>query len=186
MWGTKLCRMVNGNWDHVGTLRSSLPAGYTYPAGTHLAYQVTGTYNDNEDVGVLASGYAVGFTTQDIDDDGSIGDSSFKNQFLGLQNIPVRNGLEISLRRMALNSEVEFEGAGDALPGNLVATTGTGAITGSTARHTALSVHNGCLRVAQTGDFVMYVLENPNMAVESDLVGARRIRVRRVGDYVKA
>lgn len=185
MWGTKLCRMVNGNWDHVGTLHTSLPAGVTYPAGTHLGYQVTGTYNDNEDVAVLASGFAIGFTTQDIDDDGSIGDNSFKNQFLGLQNIPVRNGLEISLRRMSLNAEVEFEGVGGALPGNLVATTGTGAITGTTARHTELSVFNGALRVAQTGDLVMYVLENPNMAVESDLVGARRIRVRRVGDYVK-
>lgn len=185
MWGNKYCRMVNGNWDHVGTLRTSLPAGFTYPAGTHLGYQVTATYNDNEDVAVLASGFAIGFTTQDVDDNGSVGDSSFKNQFLGLQNIPVRNGLEISLRRMALNAEVEFEGAGDALPGNLVATTGTGAITGTTARHTELSVFNGALRVAQGGDIVMYVLENPNMTVESDLVGARRIRVRRVGDYVK-
>lgn len=185
MWGSDLFRQVNGNWDHVGTVTAALPAGFTYPIGTHLQYKPVDASSDDESQAVLASGLAVGFMTQPMDDNGLEGDASFKKMALGLKNLPLKNGSEVSLRRPGLHAEMEFEGSGTALPGNLVCTSGTGAIATSTALKTELSVLNGCLRQAQSGDFVMYILENAKVTPEADAANVR-IRVRAVGPYKKA
>jgi len=77
---------------------------------------------------------------------------------------------------------MEFEGLGTLGVGNLVVTSGTGSISSSTAKRTELSVTMGSLRVAQSGDTVLYLMEKADVTLTT--VGNVRVRVKAVGHYL--
>ena len=84
----------------------------------------------------------------------------FEQMTLGYGNLPAQIGTAVSLRNVAPNGLIEVEGepskgAFDYTGySQLLVTSGTGAITTSTALETALSLMNGRWRVAQTGDVI--------------------------------
>lgn len=188
MFGSDLVKNIIGSWGHVGYLTTdalAIPADTVIPKGTWM----------QEKTGVLvagkmeyASGGAVGYTTEDIISSGGlVSNDRFRDRWLGNHNLAVVQSATrpVSLRVPHQGAEVEFEGAGTAIPGNLVCTSGTGALAAGTAVKSELSLHNGCIRLAQTGDVVRMILLEAGLTVESAIVGALRIRVRIVDGSVK-
>lgn len=180
MYGSLKFQLINGRWDHVGYCDTSevyLPSSSVnsgvLPKGTALNYK-----NGNDQKAQLASGMAVGFTTQDITLEGQASLQSFKDRTIGKTDLPIAVGQNVSLRMPTLNSELEVEGSGVAQPGNLVCTSGTGALASNTARRTKLSFLNGSFRIAQTGDVAQFLLLETGLTANID--GNLRIRVRRV------
>jgi hypothetical protein len=159
MWGSDYFKIVSGEREHVGYKYFDLPVpdGGVIRKGTWVDDLVDGT--DVQDcTGVLASGFGVGFLTQDIDANGLTGLQGFQNFIIGKLDNPAKNGIEVAVAKPTVGSEFEYEGAGTAIPGNLVCTSGTGAIATSTARKTQLSFLNGCLRIAQSGEIASLIL----------------------------
>lgn len=168
MFGTKYARMVSGRWHHVGYLMTSgLPVSLSVrvadaasngsnssdkiiPKYTLVVPQVT-----NEFSMVLSSGYAMGVLTQDVSAEGLLGGTGFKNIVIGKYDNPVKQGGYVSIRTPALKTQWEIEGLGDAVPGNLLRTTGGPAIDGATTFMKALTSINGCLQEATTGDVIV-------------------------------
>lgn len=185
MFGSKFFRPLHGKWEHFGTLKtnyvwlSATDANKgTLPRGTFLDMHAT-----IADEAVLASGNAMGCMIEDMDESGTTSVQSFYNRTLGVGTpleSPIKKGHAISLRRFYGGAGAEFEGLGTAIPGNLVCTSGTGAISAATARKTRLSVLNGCLRVAQSGDIVVALLEKADLT--PNVVGNVRIEVRFTGN----
>lgn len=185
MFGSDYFKIANGTWDHVGYLAASgLPNIGTgvYRKGTLVDQKA-----DNEHVAVLATGRVLGLITQDIDENGLDNDAGFKNFTIGKLDNPIKRSVNrITARRMAPGSHLEYEGLGAALPGNLVATSGTGAIASNTARGTELSVLNGCIMIAQSGDIVSYHLLKADLVPVAD-AGNLRILVEKIpNSYTKA
>lgn len=191
MIGSKDIQIVNGTWDHVGYMDTEhvyIPGDTVLPRGTFLQASPT-----SDEKAVLASGDAIGFTTQEVD---NYGHTSVNARLRAAESIgrmpgdwPMKKGLNcpVTLRRMSVNSQVEYEGKGIAAPGNTVCTSGTGALGTGTAIQTDLSVFNGCLRIAQTGDVVIARLKQTNLTVHNTAIAGRlRIRVEFVGKSVKA
>lgn len=152
MYGTKYARMVSGAmWHHVGTMvTSALPADVL-----HRKFTLCHVEEDNEFSMVLATGHVRGFLTQDVDEEGMMGLQGFQNMVIGKLDNPVKRGVEVSLRVPDDKSLLEAEGDGDAVPGNLVRTTGGPAIDASTTFMKPLSCVNGCLQEAQTGEMIV-------------------------------
>mgnify|MGYP001569578524 CR=1 FL=1 len=187
MFGSLTFRYITGDWHHVGYLtigELSIPADTTIPKGTWMSEKV------GEDVaGVMqyASGLAVGFTTEDIiGDTASVQLTRFKERTIGKIDLPAIQATNkaVSLRVPHQGSEMEFEGAGAAAPGNLVCTSGTGSLSSSDVAPEPLSFHKGCIRKAQSGDLVQLILLESGLTVESAIASALRIRVRSVSGYV--
>ena len=84
----------------------------------------------------------------------------FEQMMLGYGNLPAQIGTAVSLRNVTAGSLIEVEGEPSIGAfdysgySQLLVTSGTGAITTSTAQETQLSLMNGRWRVAQTGDIV--------------------------------
>jgi len=178
MIGSPNVKPIHGKWDHLGYMTTEhlpVPAGVTLPRGTWLQASPT-----DDTKAILASGDAEGFTTQDIDTEGHTSATAQLNKLLGvgpgIGDWPIKVGSAVSVRKMVPGSLIEFEGLGAAVPGNLVCTSGTGSIAANAARKTQLSLFNGCIRIAQTGDVVKMLLETANLTPE--VSGRRRIRVR--------
>lgn len=183
MYGSSTFKWVWGKWNHIslGTTYLAMPSVSTtpLPIGTPVEYKS----GDTEEA-VLASGKPVGIITERIDASGTTSDARFKSVMIGERNIPIKTGTQVAVRVPQLNALLEFEGLGAAAPGNLVCTSGTGAISTSTANGTELSAQNGSIRVAQTGDIVFAKMEVANLTPET--VGNVRIRVSAVPSHVKA
>lgn len=180
MIGSPDVKPIHGKWDHSGyatTEHLVIPVGGTLPRGTWLQHAPT-----DDTKWILASGDGEGFTTQAIDNEGTTNSTVLLNTLLGVGpgrgDVPISKGSQrgVSVRKMVPGSVVEFEGLGEAVPGNLVCTSGTGSIATSAARETELSLFNGCIRIAQTGDIAKMILETANLTPE--VAGRRRIRVR--------
>lgn len=186
MFGSKLFKPYWGKWDHFGVLKtnhvwlsaSNADAG-TLPKGTFLDFHPT-----IEGEAVLASGNFVGMLIEDMDQSGVLSVQSYYDRSIGRVENPLRKGTAVSLRRFYAGGMAEFEGLGVSAPGNLVITSGTGAISAATARKTELSTHNGGLRVAQSGDIVIALMEKANLTPE--IAGNVRIRIRFTGCDKKA
>jgi hypothetical protein len=101
---------------------------------------------------------------------------------IGKMDLPISKGQAVTVRRPRPGAILEFEGLGTAIPGNLVCTSGTGALSSGTARRTPLSFLNGCIREAQTGDFVQAILVEPNLTAETS--GNLRIRIEIIQGYI--
>lgn len=191
MFGSHYVKQINGEWDHVGYLTSELVVlPSTPPAdGSSAVPRVQkGTWMmanpSNEYQMMLASGNvgpAMGFTTQDISALGQTEVNAFHDRVIGKQDLPVSLGRAVSLRRPKTDAELEFEGLGAAAPGNLVTTTGTGAIAAGTFagnKYAKLSVFNGALRLAQSGDWAIALLLRSDITPE--IAGNVRIRIRKI------
>jgi len=183
MYGSSTFKWVWGKWNHIslGTTYLALPSVATtpLPIGTPVEYKA----GDTEEA-VLASGKPVGIVTEKVDAYGTTSDARFKSVMIGERNLPIKTGTQVAVRVPQNDALMEFEGLGAAAPGNLVATTGTGAISASTARGTELSAQNGSMRVAQSGDVVFAKMEVANLTPNT--VGNVRIRVSAVPAHVKA
>lgn len=84
----------------------------------------------------------------------------FEQMTMGYGNLPAQIGTAVSLRNVAPGGLIEVEGEPSKTAfdysgySQLLVTSGTGALTTSTALETELSVYNGRWRVAQSGDVV--------------------------------
>lgn len=183
MYGSDTFQIISGSREQIGYKTMSLPVSLSAtgicPKGTFVDDYVNGSTIDDT-TGVLASGFAIGFITNDVDANGMSGLQSFQNMIIGKLDNPVKNGYEVAVAKPSLGAEIEMEGSGAALPGNLVATSGTGLLSSSTARKTQLSFFNGCLRVAQTGDHVHAILLEANLTPKVN--GNVRVRIQWVGN----
>ena len=181
MYGSSTFKWVHGKWDHLGFLKTTnIPlsdadaAVGVIPRGTWFDYEA-GSIEE----AALGSGNAIGVTVQDLDHLGMTGLQAFQDFSIGKLDRNILKPRPVSLRRPVSGAEMEVEGLGTALPGNLVCTSGTGSISSGTARKTELSVLNGCLRVAQSGDIVLAIMEDANLTPEA--VGNVRILIRATG-----
>lgn len=180
MYGSLTFQIVFGKWDHYGTLETNnipLPDGAVIPRGTHFDVSA-----GDEHEAALASGSAVGVTVQDIDADGLTGLQGFQDFTIGKVDRNVKRGRPVSLRVPNLGAVLEFEGLGTCGVGNLVVTSGTGAISASTAKGVELSAYQGSLYIAQSGDVVLYLMEDSSLTPAT--VGNVRVRVKAVGHYL--
>jgi hypothetical protein len=181
MFGASHYKFVSGKWDHIGystTEDIALPSnGDALKKGTWVDHK-----NGDDSRIVLASGHSIGFTTQDLTTDGQTSLQSFKDRMIGKMDLPISKGQAVTVRRPRPGAILEFEGLGTAIPGNLVCTSGTGALSSGTARRTPLSFLNGCIRKAQTGDFVQAILVEPNLTAETS--GNLRIRIEIIQGYI--
>lgn len=187
MFGSLLFRIVNGRWETEGyrkiVIPYTIPGGVIIPKGTWIDEDVTSEAT-LETQGVLASGHGIGFMTQDMNQNGLLDDTGFKNFSIGKLDNPVANGTVVSLRKPTLGAELEYEGGGVVGGGNLVCTSGTGALALNTARLTQLSVLAGSLRQAQTGDNIMFELLDTGLA-KAVSTSDMRCRVRYLGGAAK-
>ena len=183
MFGTKFFKQITGTWDVIGYLQTNnitIPEGVTMGKGTFLA-QV-----GNTDEAQLASGYAIGYTTQDMDNEGNTSLASFKARIIRDGNsidLPIKKGQNLSLRVPKAGAEIEVEGLGVAAVGNLLITSGTGAVASNTAALTELAYFHGGVRKAQAGEFVQGLLLVADLTPEVE--GNLRIRYRVVDGYIK-
>lgn len=182
MYGSNYFKMLVGTHFHIGYMTTdnlTIPTGVTIAKGTYVDQLGSDEFKCQ-----LASGGGVGFLTQDVDNDGPISDAQYKNVSIGKQDLPVKKGDAVSVRVMHPGGQVELEGLGAAEPGNLVATTGTGALSTSTAKETPLSTFCGAIREAQAGELVVYLMKDPTVTPYTD--GNLRVRVEAVSPFVKA
>lgn len=181
-YGTDLFMPINGGFDVVGYLAFSpsiASAATVIPRGTWLDRNA----HTSESVAMLATGSGIGYMTQDMTQQGL----TIEN-FAVVRDLdyPLKPGDFVSLRRPTVNSEFEIEGPpaiAYTAQGNLLVTTGTGALTNTTAFMAQLSVNNGMLYVAQTGDTIMF--EMIDSALTPKTVGNLRVKVRYVGGGAK-
>lgn len=188
MFGSTLFQWVHGQIEHIGyygTTNLALPDSSVnsgvLPKGTFVDGSADDTPDNAEAVLASGSGF-LGVLVQDVDTEGLTGDSGFKKFTIGKLDNPVKQGAKVSIRKPMPNGQAEFEGLGTAQPGNLVCTSGTGSLSSGTAKETELSLFNGALRVAQTGDLVVAHMMNANVTPKTS--GNLRIRVKFVSPYV--
>lgn len=182
-----------------GTSTFKWLGGDNYTSIGFLKTTNLGLSDDDADVGVIqkgkfmdyaegsveemmfGSGRALGMLQQAVSKDGTTDDAGFKNRTIGKLDLPTKRGAAVSIMVPRPMSEAEFEGDGEAIIDNLVATDGSGAIADDTPRGTQLSVLNGCLYEAQEGDFVIALLQDAGLEPETE--GNLRIRVMFVAPY---
>lgn len=99
-----------------------------------------------------------------------------------LKDPPIRRGLPAEVRIYGPDSYLDFEGLGVASVDNNVVTSGTGALSAGTTRHSELSCIKGGLYLAQTGDLVFALFE---ISLTPFVAGNLRVRVRTVSPYIK-
>lgn len=181
MFGSSVFKPVlDAGHHHVGYLTTEhlvVPTGGTLTKGTWVRAS-----ESDEQKSVLASGYALGVLTQDITEEGHESLQAFKDKMIGKKDLPVKVGQAVSIRSYHVGSQLEFEGDGEAVPGNLVCTEGSGEeLTDSDAVNTQLSFLNGCIKKAEAGDMVQLHLMDPGLTPETE--GNLRIRVEVVSPY---
>lgn len=138
----------------------------------------------------FVAGSALGFITQPINQDGIESATEFRKRALqpkgyASYETPIKKGASVTIIVPEPNDEAIYEGEGVTAYGNLVVTSGTGAITDATARRTPLSVSRGGLYVAQSGDLVIAHMEQADLTPLVDPANVR-VRVRFVSPYVKS
>lgn len=102
-----------------------------------------------------------------------------------LKTLPAQTGQAVSIARGEGRIEVEGpDAAGVANATALLITSGTGALSASTAQHTELSLRAGKWRVAQTGDRVCG--EVIKAGLTADVSGNIRIEIRVFSGGIKA
>jgi hypothetical protein len=186
MFGSKTFQWLSGNYHNLSVKTTELPiteadadsATGLLQRGKLVNYKA----NDLTEL-AFTTGMAIGMITRNINKLGLNTDEGYKNFSIGLTDLPLRRGLAVTVRRPAPGSQAIFEGLGVASVDNLVVTSGTGALASGTARNSELSVIKGGLYLAQTGDFVIALLDQANLTPITG--GNLRIRVQFVSPYKK-
>lgn len=158
MNGTDYFRVVHGEAHHIGELE---------PSGTTVPWEIgCSMVRTDPEVCTPSNGDHTGFLTKKVTTDGpSFEDMNFN------KNLPAKLGQKVSLAQLPDGALIEVEGepsitATAASPG-LIVTSGTGAITGATARASKLSFKNGRVYLAQTGDYIFGVLREQMTPIAS-------------------
>ncbi len=151
MFGTDYFQIIHGEGHHIGELT---PTGTFTTLERGTAMQRSTTYGDtHSEVAGVAEGLQ-GFLAKKVTDTGP----SFENMTLGYQDLPAKIGQKVTLVQANDGDVIEVEGepskAYNASSVGHLVTSGTGAISGSTAAGTELSLQGGRWRVAQTGDVI--------------------------------
>lgn len=155
MFGSRYARLAAGEWSHLGYFATTGLPDENIRKFTPVVQE-----DDNEEAIVLSSGQMLGIMTQDVGGDDLTTLQGFKNYKIGKLDNPVKHGNEVSVRIFSPRAQLEFEGAGAALPGNLVDTAhATKKLTSSTPRFTELTLLNGCLQKAASADWICGTLE---------------------------
>ena len=137
--------------------------GELAPSGTAQAWPIgTAMQKTDDEVCVPADGNFDGFLAKEVTAAGP----TFEKMTLGYPNNPAKYGDKATLKALPDGSLIEVEGEPTiivtATPTtygtHLLVTSGTGAISGTTAQDTRLSFKNGRWYEAQVGDFVFGVL----------------------------
>jgi hypothetical protein len=126
MFGSNLFRIVHGSWEPMGVYKTNylvLPtSGLELPKGTWV-----GLHPDYSDELCLATGYGAsavvpqGFLTQGITSEGQTSLQSFKDRMIGKQDLPIKKGQAVTVRKLRPGAMFEAEGISDTPePGNLV------------------------------------------------------------------
>lgn len=125
-----------------------------------------GAKSDDATSAQLAQGTNfIGFVTRDVTTDGP---ALADHVYPGRLELPFKAGQEVAIEQA---DEIEAEG------GTYLVTSGTGAISGSTAVGSKLSFKDGKLRVKQSADDAYFMLE---AQLTPETSGAVRIRARRL------
>lgn len=186
MWGSSRFKWVSGKWYPLGIMKTTNLDITDADADSATGVIKRGNMMDvdptDETEMVYGSGNALGILTYDITLNGITDAQGFKSFTIGKYDLPKKRGAAISLRVPQMNAIAEFEGTGTPIVDNLVADSGVGALAAGTAVGTALSVENGCWRVAQTSDVVLARLLRANLTPEN--AGELRIRVQFVSPTI--
>ena len=162
-YGTKYFKPLSG-FGMIAARSGKLNLGVS---GTDLSKRgaILGYGADDQEFVLCDAGQAfAGFQSQDVNVAG-----------LTMLNVAVTKNPDYPLRDTVdfgtayvpeVGALFEVEGAGAAALGNLVATSGTGAIASNTAKGKLLSCLNGCLRIAQVGDVALFELLKANLTAE--------------------
>ena len=180
------------NVDQTQTTTQMSGAGFMTPAtGDCLGFLSQNVIRNAAGTVVWPDGTATGGTPPSplaLAGYGSIGGPSaaampqmFEQMVMGYGNLPAQIGTAVSLRR-AISGLTILQVEGEPSIGafvytgysQLLVTSGTGAITTSTALETPLSLMNGRWRVAQSGDIVRGILK----AQLTPLVSSTNVRIR--------
>lgn len=150
LWGDEYFQIIHGKMRTVGELT---PTG-TFPMQKNLAMKrVADEYAE------VASSDMLGFLGQQVTAAGP----TYENLNFRV-DLPGKSGHKISIKVIEDGSEFEVEGEPSMGPSDsqngLLVTSGTGAVTNSTAVGTQLSVVNGRWRIAQTGDYVLAIVRD--------------------------
>ena len=148
MFGSDNCQIRHGLDHHIGEL--TVDTTVALPYGSVMDQHAT----DNTKA-ILGVSEALGLLSKRVTPTGP----TFEQMTLGQLNLDAKSGDKVSLIALVPGGTLELEGApsiGAATAGeHLLVTTGTGALSGSTAKNTQLSVINGRWYEAQTGDRVL-------------------------------
>lgn len=151
MWGTDYFQIVHGEGTLVGELT---PTGTFTSLEIGTPMQRQADYGDTHSEICGVSEPCHGFLTKKVTEDGP----TFEQMELGYKNVPALKGHKVSLKSLADGDMIEVEGepskAHNASSVGHLVTSGTGAISTSTAAATDLSIQSGRWRVAQTGDVI--------------------------------
>ena len=152
MNGSNHFRVLHG-FNDLRTVGELIVTGTSLPIGL-IMDRADGTY-----ASLSANGNMIGFLSKKVTTPGP----SFEQLELQRQHDHVKSGERVSIYQLPEGAEIQVSCA-DSLAYNstqsatspaLVVTTGTGALSTTTAKDTRLSSLNGRFRVAQTGDLVI-------------------------------
>src|SRR5690606_19337971 len=101
MWGSEIFRIVSGSREQIGYVYLDLPVpeGGVIPKGTWIDYGEDADGNDTDLTGALASGFGIGFLTQDIDEEGLAGLQGFQNFIIQKYDNPAKNGSHVAIAK---------------------------------------------------------------------------------------
>ena len=173
MWGTDYFQVIHGEPEMIGEFAITAVA----PIGTFVDDDGSNAQAE------LANGNALGFMTKEVTADGP----TFEQ--MNFQNCLVaKAGDAVSIGALCPGHQIEVENepskTSTGTGAKMMVTSGTGAITAATAKDTEVSVVNGRLYAAQTGDRVMFRVLNA--AITPHVTGTNiRVRMERVAGGLK-
>lgn len=171
---TRLFQILRGFDDMVSRVVSiAVPYG--------LAMEDDDPSAANGAIAAYGTGF-LGFAMQEVDATGP----TALQLVAGVKQLPAQTGQTISIAYGSAG-EIEVEaatGSSISTTAALMITSGTGAISAATAKHTELSFRGGKWRVAQTGDRVCGKMLDAGMT--PDVAGQVRCRIRVFRGGIKA
>lgn len=187
MFGSTRFKWLSGTYHHYGVLKTTglaiTAADADSATGVIKRGKMMDIKADDETLMVYGSGNAFGILLHNVALNGITDATGFRDFSIGKQDLPKKRGAAVTLRVPHQGSMAEFEGTGEATVDNLVCdATTAGFLATSTPVGTALSVLNGCWRIAQTGDNVIARLVRADLTPQN--AGELRIRVQFVSPTV--
>lgn len=190
-FGSKYFQIRSGEPMVVATLTST----GEFPQGAMMAQEDNAAYTPDDGTPLMKAANAddfVGHLAQRVNSTGP----ELINNLLGMTaDEAALAGTKVNLLQIPVGGRIEVEGPPDiaysaAQPtdlkeGYLLVTSGTGALTTTTAAKTLLGIQNGRLRVAQAGDRAEYRVEQ-NISSDAVDSGNVRLLIQRIQGAVMA